>query len=123
MFRSTGSSAVAEREEVEALSTLPPDKPHESPLGLCRLCDNAADCTFLRYSGRGVKECDEFRVLAIAPQMTIAKPMPMVRRESAVIPRGREETSLQGLCRTCEYRAGCTYARTEGGVWHCEEYR
>ena len=123
MFKATGSSAVAEREAVETRSKLPAEKPYRDLAGLCRLCDNADHCTFLRNPGQGVFECDEFKVLASAPPMTIAQPGPMARRQPVLVHRGTETTSLQGLCRTCEHRAGCTYARTEGGVWHCEEYR
>jgi len=37
-------------------------------------------------------------------------------RLSAVKPLRR------GLCVNCKHEATCTFARPEGGVWHCEEY-
>ena len=30
---------------------------------------------------------------------------------------------LNGLCVNCELAADCALAKSEGGVWHCEEYR
>lgn len=31
--------------------------------------------------------------------------------------------TARGLCTNCELRHTCTFARAEGGVWRCEEYR
>ncbi len=33
-----------------------------------------------------------------------------------------KEFNFKGLCVNCENRLGCSQARTESGIWHCEEY-
>lgn len=30
--------------------------------------------------------------------------------------------SLKGLCLNCANRETCKFQRSEGGVWHCQEY-
>lgn len=34
-----------------------------------------------------------------------------------------KSASFAGLCVDCQNRNTCIYAKTNGGVWHCEEYR
>ncbi|MDI6808656.1 MAG: hypothetical protein QME66_06720 [Candidatus Eisenbacteria bacterium] len=40
-------------------------------------------------------------------------------------PRGKkkETAKYMGLCMNCEERETCTFLKTHGGVWHCEEYK
>jgi len=35
----------------------------------------------------------------------------------------KDQDKLVGLCVDCEARHNCTFPKSEGGVWHCEEYR
>lgn len=35
----------------------------------------------------------------------------------------REPIAAVGLCSNCELRSTCTFAKPEGGVWRCDEYR
>jgi len=34
-----------------------------------------------------------------------------------------EPEVYKGLCVNCENRETCRLAKSEGGIWHCEEYR
>ena len=34
-----------------------------------------------------------------------------------------EAGKYMGLCMNCEERKSCTFPKTHGGVWHCEEYK
>jgi len=36
--------------------------------------------------------------------------------------RGEEAGEYEGLCVNCAKREVCLLPKSEGGVWHCEEY-
>lgn len=36
--------------------------------------------------------------------------------------RKEDESEFKGLCLNCANRHTCLLPRSEGGVWHCEEY-
>jgi hypothetical protein len=83
--------------------------------GICETCTHRRTCLFRKGNTRPVIECNEY------------EGADTVRTNRS----GREEISSEGvpgsyykgLCGNCENRAGCMFASTEGGVWHCEEYR
>ena len=36
--------------------------------------------------------------------------------------RGKDAREYEGLCVNCANRETCLFPKSEGGVWHCEEY-
>ena len=89
---------------------------------LCTTCGSRDTCTYPKSPGRPVLQCEEFSgVAASSPRALyeeVFDPAPVV------LPRGRYPRSEEalGLCSNCENRAGCTFPKPQGGVWHCEEY-
>ena len=85
------------------------------PVGLCATCRNAATCTYPRRADRPVRECLEFDgELRAEPRAAAGSP----RRT-----RTEVERVEPGLCGTCDLRTACTFPRSAGGVWFCEEYQ
>ena len=89
--------------------------PVEEHLGLCTTCDNMTDCVFYKANGKSVQQCEEYTMHAgsaaaspeAAPEVQDATPI---------------EYEYKGLCMNCEKRTACHLAKSEGGIWHCEEY-
>ena len=44
---------------------------------------------------------------------------PMLQDEE----KEKNSNKYKGLCKDCKNRKTCTYPKSEGGVWHCEEYQ
>ena len=86
------------------------------PGGLCATCRNAPTCTFPRRADRPVRECLEFdgELRAAEPRATVAP----LRAQ-----RAQERQTEPGLCGWCDLRDACTFPRSPGGVWFCEEYQ
>lgn len=90
--------------------------------GLCSTCANMTMCMHAGNAEHPVLECEEFTrhqtdLRASAPRrLNLAGPPQ---------PHGNDASALlaKGLCGNCENRADCTFAKPEGGVWRCEEYR
>jgi hypothetical protein len=100
-------------------------RPREAPVtyaGLCSSCAHAPDCTFPRFAGQAVIQCEEWGV-EIAPRETAEEQARVEPRAARATPRMVPEPLARGLCATCEEYPTCDYAKSEGGVWHCEEYR
>jgi hypothetical protein len=88
--------------------------------GLCSGCKKAQECVFPRDPGKPVLECGEFEGFPSAPSS-----FPKANIHPADSPEGQagEKVEFKGLCKDCENRKTCTFPKSEGGVWHCEEYR
>ena len=86
-------------------------------VGLCSTCNNAATCTYRALRGGDALFCEMFD--DYVPESSL--------RESAAVGAAASEEPqalpYAGLCVNCESRNTCQWARAEGGVWHCEEYR
>ena len=84
---------------------------------LCDTCNDLNIC--LSDHRRPVIFCEQFD--NFVPE-TNRKPSPAVETE-----KHRNNTNsdgkLLGLCINCDFRAECPFAKKQGGVWHCEEYR
>lgn len=100
------------------------DQPEGSVVstGLCSTCNNLPTCTLRRSDKHPVMFCEEFDGVVRA-----ATPVAMTERTSLAVKgqgfRESEHSSKHlGLCRTCEHRESCTFPRSEGGVWQCEEF-
>ncbi len=90
--------------------------------GLCSTCNNLPTCTLARCDQHPVMFCEEFDGVVRA-----ATPVAMIERTSLAVQDQRfcesqHSSKHRGLCRTCEHREGCTFPKSEGGVWQCEEF-
>jgi len=92
--------------------------------GLCSCCNSFKTCTYAKDPKRPILQCEEFDGI-VPPSL---KMIP----HGKIVPKGFEKTPTpsiselapyRGLCSLCEDRLTCTYPKSEGGVWHCEEYR
>ena len=88
--------------------------------GLCSTCKNAPGCTFPRDRNKPVLHCEEFDTGELPLTESSAKDRSRPSLSSAT--KERDSTQFIGLCSTCEKRETCTFPKSEGGVWHCEEY-
>jgi len=95
----------------------------EESRGLCSTCNNAPSC-FYHHSRGPALFCELFdnyvspgvqTFAAGAPQATV----PLFTSNPAL----EEAAEYTGLCMNCENRQTCGHAKSEGGVWHCEDYR
>ena len=88
--------------------------------GLCTTCESVTSCKYLSFQDQPVIFCEEFDDhkrnghIENVDLKAILAYMKVKPQESKV---------QKGLCINCETRETCQYPRTEGGVWHCEEYR
>lgn len=88
---------------------------------LCSNCRNSADCTFQKDCQKPTLYCEEFEI-DMYPSAKIAgkeKPLPTAPVEAEAEDSGK----FIGLCSNCDNRRTCGFAKPEGGIWHCEEYR
>ncbi len=83
--------------------------------GLCATCRNAPTCTFQRRADVPVVECLEFDG-ELRAEFGGARVQPRP-------PHARAAGTEPGLCGWCDLRASCTFPRSPGGVWLCEEYQ
>lgn len=88
---------------------------------LCVTCNYAATCVRRKHHGKPVWYCEEFDDYQ-PPAEKSAKTSAItdLAEESEMA----EDTSprFKGLCCNCENRETCVIPKSEGGVWHCEEY-
>lgn len=83
---------------------------------LCMTCNYGPTCVRRKHHGKPVWYCEEF------DDYQQSKPATVKRiRKSAV--KKQSAPLLQGLCTNCENSQVCVIPKTEGGIWHCEEYR
>lgn len=90
----------------------------ETFLGLCTTCANVPGCTLAGNRRVPVMQCLEFAgenatIAAVRPTR------PTAARAEETSPFAREP----GLCSWCEIRETCTFPKSPGGVWSCEEFR
>jgi hypothetical protein len=83
---------------------------------LCSTCNYAPTCDNRSSSEKPVFYCEEFYNYV---------PVPV--KKTSVSASAPTETidpdKYKGLCSNCENRETCLLPRSEGGNWHCEEYR
>lgn len=77
-------------------------------------------CVYPREPEKPILECEEFEGFPSAPSS-----YPTKKAQAGTGAKGRalEKGRFKGLCKDCENRKACTFPKSEGGVWHCEEYR
>ena len=87
--------------------------------GLCANCNNAEHCTYARNAKKPVTYCEMYD--GYAPEPARADLSEVLRPDPADL--RPELPASKGLCVNCANRHTCVWAKREGGVWHCEEYR
>jgi hypothetical protein len=91
--------------------------------GLCLHCMRAGDCTFPRDESRPVLACDEFDGGHTAPRhASRVNTSTVILVEPILAPAFDVPPDARGLCRTCARLSDCTFPKSAGGVWHCEEF-
>jgi hypothetical protein len=125
---SKGTKGLVLVEEKKGVETIK-QRPREASVtyaGLCSCCVQAPDCTFPRMVNQAVIQCEEWGeewgVESTIP-VTAEQQARVAPRAARATPRMVPEPLPKGLCATCEEYAACEYAKPEGGVWHCDEYR
>mgnify|MGYP003573204554 CR=1 FL=1 len=81
--------------------------------GLCMTCNNSATC--YHYARRGpalfCEMFDNYVATKAAASATLPETPPQLTDEK-----------YAGLCMNCDHRMECRNAKTETGIWHCENY-
>jgi len=86
---------------------------------LCVSCNEAEICAIPAESSRRPKHfCEEFDNYTANSRPRYGANLPQHRP----VVFTTETAKYKGLCVNCENRAECSLSRTEGGIWHCEEY-
>ncbi len=87
---------------------------------LCCTCMYGSDCTYRNKSNRNIYYCEEFEITPVETKCSqkVAHEQPVDEKENF-----DNSYKYKGLCVNCENRKTCMLSRTEGGVWHCEEYQ
>jgi len=87
--------------------------------GLCANCNNTDHCTYARNARKPVQFCEMHDGYSEEPARAdlseVLRPDPADLRP--------EVPFSKGLCVNCAHRETCAWAKSESGVWHCEEYR
>jgi len=102
-------------ESIEKKESAPREKTRK---GMCTLCTRESQCTF--PSQPQLHDCDEFEGLSRSPVGVIESYLSHQARNRKS--SAGTDDSLKGLCRNCDRREGCAFGKSDGGVWHCEEY-
>ena len=91
---------------------------------LCSTCNHAEICLSKKTRQGPVWFCEEFDdyVPVKEPGVSEAGFQPAQSRDRPGT-RGKEALLFKGLCINCENRFTCITSKTEGGIWHCEEYK
>jgi len=88
---------------------------------LCSTCKNILKCTFQRDSQKPVLNCEEFEVEACPSVKTAGEEKSPVT--TSVNPENEDAGKFMGLCSNCDNRKTCVFPKSQGGIWHCEEYQ
>ncbi|MFH1575074.1 MAG: hypothetical protein ABIG68_13915 [Acidobacteriota bacterium] len=81
--------------------------------GLCMTCNNAATCYYHATRGPALF-CDLFD-----NHVTTKSDSSPFTLSDTTAPT---EQTFKGLCINCDHRQDCSHAKSETGVWHCENY-
>lgn len=91
---------------------------------LCCNCRNTTQCLFESRGKKPLLFCDLFEIEE--PKCGGAcgeKKRPSAANRVRDAAPASEERKYLGLCSDCENRSTCILVRkSDGGVWHCEEY-
>lgn len=115
-------ASLSEHAGIASTTDRDPAEESVESAGLCSTCNHLPICTFPCSNQHSVMFCEEFDgvVRATTPVAMTERLPPAVRDRR--IDATEHSSKYRGLCRTCEHHEGCTFPRTEGGVWQCEEF-
>ena len=104
-----------------------PERPDDAVLsqrevGICSTCTHFNACTLREQRTGPTHYCEEFACES-GTQMHAASRQESLRDETPESWLTEADRRYLGLCANCDHRSTCTLAATEGGIWHCEEYR
>jgi len=91
----------------------------EEYVDLCMTCNDQNLC--ISDSRRPVMFCEQFDDFTQMPEKAI-EPKPETHSKK-VDDDDTDDYKFLGLCINCDHRKICPLAKSEGGVWHCEEYQ
>ncbi len=83
---------------------------------LCVSCNHLSLCQSKKNTVRPVYFCEEFDDY-IPPLSKIVQ-----QEKKTTAYKDRIDNPNLGLCMNCAHRDDCGYSKSEGGIWHCEEY-
>lgn len=89
--------------------------------GICSTCNNAETCKFPRDPDKAVFFCEEFEIEKLHPIKTTREERPQTAE--LYVAEVKDSTRFIGLCSDCGNCQTCVFPKSEGGVWHCEEYQ
>jgi hypothetical protein len=108
--------AVLERpKESDSVPRIQYDVSEQTTESICQTCIHRRTCMYYKDRKYPIVFCEEFGTA----EGTKAQ-------KKSVNNRSMHETQPDlslGLCANCENRFHCVHAHSEGGIWHCEEYR
>ncbi|MCJ7508987.1 MAG: hypothetical protein MUO85_09730 [candidate division Zixibacteria bacterium] len=108
------NSTVKTAEKASAVLT----KPEHT--GLCMTCVNAPGCIYIKNQKSVVLQCEEFEGYTNSPmRATINDVLSKITSDAS----RADFVKYEGLCVNCEIRETCEFPKSEGGIWHCEEYQ
>jgi hypothetical protein len=107
-------SMVAEKPKPSLGDRLAKEREQTRP-DLCVTCNNSATCMYLKNKKSPIYECEEFDGYAVPPTESMPFLSPKVEKAG--------NAEFKGLCVNCESRETCTFPKSEGGIWHCEDYK
>ena len=80
--------------------------------GLCSTCIHQDDCIYCNMTDV-VHQCEEFETYSQERKIN----------KISIPEKNVSDEQFAGLCENCANRENCIFAKPDGGVWHCEEYR
>ena len=92
-------------------------------IGLCSTCNNSLTCGYRALRGGDALFCEMFDDYMPSPNGGNGGVKGSASVEVDVVEKVTDAEVFKGLCVNCEDRRTCRLANSEGGVWHCEEYR
>jgi len=122
MSKSRKQLVLVERDKVPIESGWPSPGVSCTHAGICSSCVHSPYCTFRRFTDQAIINCEEWSGES-ASSRTLETPGTDDPPAGALVLLNSSRSRPKGLCATCEEYPTCSFAKPEGGVWHCEEYR
>lgn len=89
---------------------------HNKNTGICQNCIHANEC---KKTDTTVWFCEMFE---ISDEVKIKPGTEIKKTENDTEYVNNLDEKYKGLCINCNHRKTCKYAKSEGGIWHCEHY-
>lgn len=92
--------------------------------GICSTCNDASICKNSGNSTHPVWHCEQFN--DYTPPVIDSLDKNVIFDGNSQISSKSEEVcseKYKGLCMNCDNRETCINSETDGGIWHCEDYK